>query len=67
MKLNLLGEHHETTAHTLSSLGKLYYYNGKYEKALEYHSRALDIRKKVYGVEHSITARSLNFMGDVYL
>lgn len=47
-------------------LGFSYYEIGNYDKALKYFSKALAIRKKVFGKEHSSTATSFHNIGLVH-
>ncbi|KAJ7327825.1 hypothetical protein OS493_026104, partial [Desmophyllum pertusum] len=37
---------------------------GQYKKAQEYHEKALDILKKIYGEEHDDVAKSYNNLGN---
>jgi tetratricopeptide (TPR) repeat protein len=56
----------ETTADSYNNLGVVYDNLGDYNKALEYHFKALEIRKAVLGENHSDTAISYNNIGNVY-
>ena len=51
---------HPDYATSISHLGNLYYYIGRYEKALPLLQQALAIFKKVLGEEHSSYATSLH-------
>ena len=53
-------------ANCLNSLGKVWYYQGKYEDTKKYWLLCLEIRKKVLGEEHPDYARSLNGVGILY-
>jgi len=39
---------------------------GDHQKALEYHMKALEIKKFIYGEKHSYTASSLNIIAEMY-
>ena len=43
-----------------------YYQDGNYPKALEFYTKALNIREKVLGKDHPDTANSYNNIGSVY-
>ena len=43
-----------------------YYQDGNYPKALEFYTKALNIREKVLGKDHPSTANSYNSIGSVY-
>ena len=46
--------------------GSIIYSTGEYDKALEYHNKALTIRENVLGTDHPDTATSYNQTGIVY-
>jgi len=52
---------------SLNSIGCFCDLQGYYDRALEYHQRALEIRTELYGDNHSTVADSLFNMGMVYL
>ena len=56
----------ETTAMSYNNIGVVYDYLGDYDKALEYHFKALEIKKDVLGENHPNTAMSYNNIGEVY-
>ena len=56
----------ETTAKAYNCLGCDYDDLGDYDKALEYHNKALEIRKDVLGENHPDTADSYSNLGIVY-
>jgi tetratricopeptide (TPR) repeat protein len=56
----------EITAASYNNIGNVYDYLGDYDKALEYHNKALEIRKEVLVENHPDTAGSYNNIGDVY-
>lgn len=56
----------ETTAGSYNDIGNVYGILGKYDKALEYHFKALKIRKEVLGENHSDTAGSYDNIGIIY-
>jgi len=53
-------------ATTLHNMGVEYYHQGKYEEALQYYLRALEIRENKLGVDHPDVAGTLNNIGVVY-
>jgi len=53
-------------ANTLDEVGDTYYAMGDYRNALKYYRLALEIRKKVLGVNHSAYATSVSNMGYAY-
>ena len=62
----LYGKEHADTAQSYNNIGVIYYNQGNYAKALEYHEKALDIRERVLGPNHPDTAQSYNNIGLVY-
>ena len=57
------------TLHDANSYGasaSKYYQDGNYPKALEFYTKALDIREKVLGKDHPDTANNYNNIGLVY-
>jgi tetratricopeptide (TPR) repeat protein len=56
----------ETTAMSYNNIGNVYDDLGDYDKALEYHNKALEIRKSVLGENHPDTASSYDNIGIVY-
>ena len=56
----------ETTADAYNNIGNVYHKLGDYDKALEYHNKALEIKKDVLGEDHPNTAHSYNNIGNVY-
>ena len=50
----------------MNNLAIVYYDQGDYEKALEYHGKALAIKGRVLGSEHPNTASTYNNMAGVY-
>lgn len=61
-----LGENHPDTAWSHQSIGKWYYYQGIYEKALEHYQKCLSIRQTALGQRHAYTAEILCAIGKVY-
>ena len=53
-------------AKSYSATASKYYQDGNYPKALEFHTKALNIREKVLGKDHPDTANSYNNIGLVY-
>lgn len=53
-------------AEFLDNIAETYYYNGAYNDSLNYYKKALSIRKKTLGNNHSDTASSYNDIGGVY-
>jgi len=64
--LSALGSNQARTADLESNLGLLYEDMSKYEKALEHHAVALDIRRRLFGDQHFHVGVSLNNSGLVY-
>ena len=60
------GTNHRSYAGTLSELGVVYWSQGKYAEAEEFHKRALALREKVLGLNHPETAQALNRLALVY-
>ena len=56
----------EITASSYNNIGAVYDDLGDYDKALEYHFKALEIRKDVLGENNADTAGSYNNIGNVY-
>jgi tetratricopeptide (TPR) repeat protein len=56
----------ELGANLYNDLGSCYGKLGKYDEALKYFIKALEIREKVLGTEHRDTAASLNNIGLTY-
>ncbi|MEE0961827.1 MAG: DUF2225 domain-containing protein [Bacteroidales bacterium] len=56
----------ETTTASYNNIGIVYNNLGDYDKALEYHNKALKIRKEVLGEKHPDTAGSYIGIGSVY-
>jgi len=46
---------HKETAKSYNNIGSVYDKQGNYKKALEFYSKALAIREKILGSEHSDT------------
>lgn len=61
----LLGDHPDT-ARSHNNIGKFYYEQGNYKKALEEFKKALVIYKKAYGEEHPAVADTCYNIGKVY-
>ena len=53
--LDTVGEYHALTANTYNLLGDWYLRDEQYEKAVESHMKALEIRKSILGVESMST------------
>ncbi|MEZ4362739.1 MAG: serine/threonine-protein kinase [Kofleriaceae bacterium] len=56
-----------STPALLNNLGALEFDDGRFELALQYHQRALDLRRARLGPSHPDVARSLNSIAAVYL
>ena len=56
-------KHEEAMARTYSDQGEIHHRNGNYAEALTSYQRALDIRRKLFGEEHSKTADSYRDVG----
>ena len=61
-----MGKGHPDTATIYINIGKYYQSTGGYLKALEYCTKALDVREKVLGTEHIDTAETNYIMGSIY-
>ena len=61
-----LGENHPDTAWSHHSIGKWYFYQEDYVKALEHFQKCLSIRRTALGEEHAYTAEVLFSIGEVY-
>ncbi len=53
-------------ANSFNNLGSLYNSKWEYEKAIEYHTKALNIRQKVLGNDHREVIFHLIFMGVLF-
>jgi|GEM_PF-6466862 len=56
----------KTLALLFSNMGCTYQNQGDYDKALEFHNKALPIHEKVLGTEHPDTAATYNNIASVY-
>lgn len=54
------------TAWSYNNIGIAFYSLGEYSQALDYYTKALEIRKKKLGINHPDTANSYNRIGMVY-
>eukprot|EP00669_Euglena_mutabilis_P007139 TRINITY_DN251_c0_g1_i1.p2 TRINITY_DN251_c0_g1~~TRINITY_DN251_c0_g1_i1.p2 ORF type:complete len:106 (+),score=11.68 TRINITY_DN251_c0_g1_i1:41-358(+) len=63
--LTALGEDHPDVATTLNSIGSVYESQGDYSQALEYHGKALRIRRTALGDDHPDVAALYRRMSDV--
>ena len=61
-----LGENHPDTAWSYYSIGRWYFYQGKYREALDYYGKCLAIRQTVLGEGHAYTADILFAIGETY-
>lgn len=61
-----LGENHPDTAWSHQSIGKWYFYQGKYEEALEHYQKCYSIRKIFLQENHAYIAEILYAIGQVY-
>ena len=62
----VLGREHPDTAQSYNNIANVYDANGEYDRALEYHEKALAIIEKVLGREHPYTASSYNNIALLY-
>jgi tetratricopeptide (TPR) repeat protein len=60
------GEDDEWTAAAYNNLGFCYSVLGDSSKALDYYSKALNIREKIFGMEHPDVGQTYNNLGMVY-
>ena len=56
----------QSISNLLNNIAEVYWAQGEYEKALEYHGKALEVREKVFGSDHPSTATTYNNMAGVY-
>jgi tetratricopeptide (TPR) repeat protein len=61
-----LGLEHTNIADTMDELGGICYYEGDYEKGIEYCNEVLNIRLKALNENHKDVASSYNNLGLVY-
>ena len=66
IKKKIFGEEHGDVAASYNNLGNVYQALAQYNKAKEYHDKALIIRKKIFGEKHGDVARSYNNLGNFY-
>ena len=64
--IRYFGEKSVRNANVLHQLGRLYWREADYERALDCNLKALQIRKELLGENHPDVARSLNNLGIVY-
>ena len=62
----LYGNYHCKVAESYNNLGGVYQDLGQYNKAKEYHEKALIIKKEIFREEHNQVAASYNNLGSVY-
>ena len=62
----LLGAEHPDTLSSLTSIGRLLDWQGKYEKAEATHKRVLEIKRRVLGKEHPSTLNSMFGVASAY-
>jgi hypothetical protein len=58
--LEVLGDLHPDTASSFSNIGAAYGNMNKFDKALDFHEKSLNIRLQVLGDSHPETAQSYN-------
>ena len=58
IRINKLGKHHTLIANSYYNIGSVYHSKHKYDEALEYHNKALDIRIKKLGNDQHDVAKS---------
>lgn len=61
-----LSERHRITAIAYNNIGSYYNYKGDYNKAKEYYSKALEIRKYIFKPNHASIAHTYNNLGATY-
>ncbi|CAF3706557.1 unnamed protein product [Rotaria sp. Silwood1] len=54
------------SARILSDIGEVLFAEGKYEEAMDFHERALKIRKEYFPSDHMHIATSLKNIGDIF-
>jgi len=63
---NAFGVEHINCTDAIHNLGLTYRKQGKYEKAITQHQRALRIKEKTYGVDHINCAETIYNLGTTY-
>ncbi|XP_046855133.1 uncharacterized protein LOC124448164 [Xenia sp. Carnegie-2017] len=63
---NDISPNHVDVATSLNNLGNVYSDTGNFDKAIEFHEKALEIRKQSLGPNHVDVAWSINNLGNVY-
>jgi tetratricopeptide (TPR) repeat protein len=56
----------DVLAQTLALLGTIYFYSGDLASAEAPMNESLEIRKRIFGMHHALTARSLNNLAAIY-
>ena len=51
----------------MNSQGLLYKQLGKYERALDSYKRAIEIRERLFGIDHPDTCATRHNIGEVYV
>ncbi|CAF4267015.1 unnamed protein product, partial [Rotaria magnacalcarata] len=54
---------HADIAHSLNNIGHILFDQAKYDEALDYYQRALNMREKYYPSDHIAIVQSLNNIG----
>ena len=63
----MFGSDHPDVAASYNNIASIYQTQGKYEEALELHSKSLDIKTRIYGGDnHPDVATSIKNIGIVY-
>lgn len=65
--LNNSSEESEFSAIIHNNLGSFFSTTADFEKAKHHYSRALEIRKNIYGEDHYLVGQTINNIGDLYL
>ncbi|HCT91629.1 MAG TPA: tetratricopeptide repeat protein [Lachnospiraceae bacterium] len=66
IRIAALGENHPDTAWSYQSIGRWYFYQGRYTETLENYFKCKEIRKNILGGAHAYTAEILYCIGEVY-
>lgn len=60
------GEKNEREFNVLGKIGKIYFLNGDYQKAIEYYSKEKDLILEIKGIQSAPYARAINNLSVIY-
>ena len=64
IQIEVLGENHVDTLHSLMAIGQVHFDDGNYTSAFQYFKRSLSISYRIHGPDSRDTVRSLVRIGD---